>query len=112
MPETTGPNPKRIGSYLIPPNTSVVIDTRRLNNESVTWGPDSAAFRPDRFADMPREKLRCGFMRFGTGAASGRCLGKNVADVVFKLTGMMFVEGFELETEDDGSGGDVRLTRL
>jgi hypothetical protein len=25
-------------------------------------------------------------MRFGVGAASGKCLGKNVADIVFKMT--------------------------
>jgi len=116
MPECTAVL-KTIGGYLIPVNTAVVIDTRRLNNEAVTWGPDSTEFKPERFADLAKEKLRCGFMRFGTGAASGRCLGKNIADVVFKLTAVSVVEQFSLSSVADGKGGscptsNIRLARL
>ncbi|KAJ5909077.1 cytochrome P450 [Penicillium taxi] len=111
MPERTSA-PKIIGGYFIPPHTSVVIDTRRLNLEDVTWGPDGAEFRPERFSEMPKDKLRCGFMRFGAGAASGRCLGKYVADVVFKLTTMILVEQFSLGTRDTDGAGDIQVTRI
>ncbi|KAH8744652.1 cytochrome P450 monooxygenase [Hyaloscypha finlandica] len=77
---------KNIGGYNVPPNTAVVIDTRRLNTDAVTWGPDGNTFRPERFTNMPRRTCQYGFMRFGVGAASGKCLGKNVADIVFKMT--------------------------
>ena len=35
-------------------------------------------------------------MRFGAGGGSGRCLGKNVADMVFKLTTLAVVEKYVL----------------
>jgi cytochrome P450 monooxygenase len=111
MPERTA-TPKIIAGYFIPPHTSVVIDTRRLNQEDVTWGPDGSEFRPERFSEMPKDKLRCGFMRFGVGAASGRCLGKHVADVVFKLTTIILVEQFSLSTLDTDGGGDILVMRM
>jgi len=85
LPESTAMS-KNIGGYNVPPNTAVVIDTRRLNTDAVTWGPDGNTFRPERFTNMPRRTCQYGFMRFGVGAASGKCLGKNVADIVFKMT--------------------------
>lgn len=102
MPETTAEN-KTIGGFAIPANTTVIIDNQRLNGGTVTWGPDGDQFRPDRFLEVSPQAQRCGYMRFGTGAASGRCLGKNAADVVFKLTTIAVVEKFRLETLiDDG----------
>ncbi len=109
MPETTA-CPKLVGGYKIPVDTSVVIDTRRLNSEAVTWGEDGAAFRPERFAEVPRQKQRHGFMLFGVGAASGRCLGKNIADVVFKLTTIVVLDTFSLEAGEGNN--EVRLTRI
>ena len=49
-------------------------------------------------------------MRFGTGAASGRCTGKNVADVVFKLAAVGVAGSFRLEVS--GEKGEVKLIRL
>lgn len=101
---------KSVGEYNIPASTSVIIDTRRLNNESVTWGDDGAGFRPERFAEVPRQKQCRGSMRFGVGAATGICLGKIVADVVFKLTVIMVLDTFSLdggEREDE-----VRVSRV
>nr|CAO91862.1 putative monooxygenase [Penicillium expansum] len=97
MPETTG-EAKQIGGYHVPANTTVIIDNRRLNEEGVTWGDDGAQYRPDRFLEVAPQALRCGFMRYGTSAASGRCLGKHLADLIFKLTTVAVVERFRLES--------------
>ncbi|KAF7596243.1 hypothetical protein BBP40_002776 [Aspergillus hancockii] len=116
MPESTA-EAKQIGGYLIPANTPVVIDTRRLNTEAVTWGANGADFEPDRFLKIPQDRLRCAFMRFGTGAASGRCLGKNVADILFKLATIAVIEKFTLHSLPGGEkgqvlGADIRMSRL
>ncbi|KAJ9296560.1 hypothetical protein DTO271G3_5258 [Paecilomyces variotii] len=115
MPEATA-EPKKIGQYNIPAGTPVVIDTRRLNNGAATWGATSGEFNPDRFLTLTSQDLRCGFVRFGTGAASGRCLGKNVADAVFKLTMIDVLERFRLERatggEKEGRMVDIRLISL
>ena len=95
LPECTAIS-KTIGGYQVPANTAVVIDSRRLNTDAVTWGADGGSFRPERFKDMPQSKCRYGFMRFGAGGGSGRCLGKNVADAVFKLTTLAVMERYAL----------------
>lgn len=76
-----------------------MIDSKRLNSDPITWGNDGTEFRPERFQEIPASKYRYGFMRFGAGAASGRCLGKNVADMVFKLTVMAVLERYTLHAE-------------
>jgi len=105
LPECTAVR-KNIGGYDVPPNTAVIIDAGRLNTDSITWGPDGKTFRPERFRDMPQSSCRYGFMRFGVGAASGKCLGRNVADIVFKMTTLAVVERYLLNrvTGDDAEG--------
>ncbi|KAE8153454.1 cytochrome P450 [Aspergillus avenaceus] len=100
LPECTS-TAKEIGGYHIPANTPVVIDAKRLNGDPDSWGKDSDEFRPERFHELPISKTRCQFMRFGVGAASGRCLGKNVADLIFKLTLMTVLEQFSLHAVED-----------
>ncbi|KAL7789653.1 cytochrome P450 [Trichoderma afarasin] len=97
LPECTAVA-KTIGGYQVPANTAVVIDSGRLNKEAVTWGADGQDFRPERFKEIPQSKCRYGFMKFGAGGASGRCLGKHVADITFKLTVIAVLKKFSLET--------------
>ncbi|KAL6713046.1 hypothetical protein ACLMJK_009442 [Lecanora helva] len=111
MPESVACD-KVIGGIRVPAKTSVVVDTRRLNREAVTWGGDGEIFRPERFAEMPQARLRNGFMRFGTGAASGRCLGKHTADSVFKLLILTILEDFAIAPIEDGKAGDLELVRI
>ncbi|GFF56671.1 conserved hypothetical protein [Aspergillus udagawae] len=101
LPECTAV-PKEIGGYRVPARCPVVIDAKRLNADPATWGKDGDTYRPERFRDILPSKLRYGFMRFGVGAASGRCLGKHLADTVFKLTLMAVLERYSLHSGQDG----------
>ncbi|KAL7944855.1 cytochrome P450 [Trichoderma barbatum] len=100
LPECTAVA-KTIGGYQVPANTAVVIDSGRLNKEAVTWGADGHDFRPERFNEITQSKCRYGFMKFGAGGASGRCLGKHVADITFKLTIVVVLKKFLLRTPKD-----------
>ena len=115
LPECTS-TAKNIGGYSIPPNTSVIIDARRLNTDPITWGPDGNTFRPERFADIPQSTCRYGFMRFGVGAASGKCLGKNVADIIFKLTSLAVLDRYLITSigkgTDEAVSSEVLFTPL
>ncbi|GIJ91177.1 hypothetical protein Asppvi_010142 [Aspergillus pseudoviridinutans] len=101
LPECTAV-PKEIGGYRVPARCPVVIDAKRLNADPATWGKDGDTYRPERFRDIPPSKPRYGFMRFGVGAASGRCLGKHLADVLFKLTLMAVFVRYSLHSLQDG----------
>lgn len=111
LPECTSTD-KKIGGYKVPANTAVVIDARRLNADPDSWGADGGEFRPERFRQMPLSKCRYSYMRFGTGGASGRCLGKNVADIVFKLTVMEVLKRFSLSRPDGLAVNDVEFIAL
>ncbi|KAI0597517.1 cytochrome P450 [Biscogniauxia sp. FL1348] len=113
-PELTAAT-KTIGGYHIPANTAVVIDARRLNNDPVTWGSDCNRWDPDRFLRVDPKDLRCGFMRYGVGAASERCLGKHAADVIFKITIMAITEQLSLKPvgcEKKSGNADLNMLRL
>ncbi|KAG6356929.1 hypothetical protein INS49_014804 [Diaporthe citri] len=111
LPECTSTD-KNIGGYKVPGNTAVVIDARRLNTDPDSWGTDSGEFRPERFRQVPLSRCRYSYMRFGTGGASGRCLGKNVADIVFKLTVMEVLKRFSLCRPHALAVNDVEFAAL
>ncbi|KGQ04425.1 25-hydroxyvitamin D-1 alpha hydroxylase [Beauveria bassiana D1-5] len=73
LPEKTAAK-KVIGGYLIPAKTPV--------------------FRPERFADISPTAYRYGLLRFGMGR--GRCLGKNIADMMLKMAAVAIVQRFSM----------------
>lgn len=85
---------KNIGGCIIPAGTPTVIDIRRLNTHPSTWGSDAEVFRPERFLNMPPAQYRYAMLRFGIGP--GKCMGKNVADVLLKMTAIAVVERYIL----------------
>ncbi|KAI5918393.1 cytochrome P450 [Camillea tinctor] len=97
---------KTIGGYHVPPQTAVVIDARRVNSNTATWGSDCDEWDPDRFLRVNPKDLRSGFMRYDMGAAS---------DVIFKLTIMAILEEISLEpvgyVEKSGNN-DLNMVRL
>jgi cytochrome P450 len=73
----------------------VVIGVKRLNRHPSLWGSDGSKFRPERFLDMPPSQWRNGMIRYGI--AVGRCLGKNVADLILKMTTLAILETYQLK---------------
>ncbi|KAK3332995.1 cytochrome P450 CYP5293A1 [Cercophora scortea] len=85
---------KIIGGYRIPAKTTCVADCWRINTHRGSWGADAETFRPERFANLPPANYRYSFIRWGVG--SNRCLGKNMADLLLKMTAMEVLERYEL----------------
>ncbi|KAI3332923.1 cytochrome P450 [Ustulina deusta] len=103
---------KVIGRYKIPAKTPVVIDVRRLNTNALTWGPDGAKFRPERFASLSPNEYRYGFMRFGV--VSSKCLGKHMADLLMKVIIITILEQYKIEEVEMNIGvrdGDLALVK-
>ncbi|EKG19768.1 Cytochrome P450 [Macrophomina phaseolina MS6] len=97
LPERTAQD-KLIGGFFVPARTAVVIDWRRLNTSAAIWGADGEEFRPERFANLSASQYRYGLLRFGMGR--GRCLGKNIADMMLKLSLLTVVERFVVRPRD------------
>lgn len=105
LPEFTS-KPKNIGGFQVPANTACIIDVTRLNADPATWGPTSQDFCPARFETLSAAKCRYQLMRFGVGANTGRCLGKNYADAIFKLTAVAVLTRYGIaEAKKEGEDG-------
>ncbi|KAK4240420.1 cytochrome P450 [Achaetomium macrosporum] len=102
-PECTAED-KIIGGYRIPAKTACIVDVRRINTNREAWGEDAEAFRPERFAGLPASSYRFSMIRWGVG--SSKCMGKNMADLLLKMTVIAVLERYELRPAVlDGSEG-------
>ncbi|KAK3298366.1 putative cytochrome P450 [Chaetomium fimeti] len=91
---------KTIGGYRIPALTTCTTDVWRINTDRGAWGADAETFRPERFAGVNPSSYRYSFIKWGVG--SSKCMGKNMADLLLKMTVVAVLERFELrpaETE-------------
>ncbi|KKY25509.1 putative cytochrome p450 monooxygenase [Phaeomoniella chlamydospora] len=103
-PECTA-SEKVISGYHIPPKTPTVIDVRRLNTYPELWAPDPDEFRPERFENLAPSRYRYGLLRWGIGP--GKCMGKNMADLLLKMTVSAVLERYSLspaKAVDEKSG--------
>ena len=114
-----------IGGYLIPRGTSIAAPVESLNLDTAAWGPDAAAFRPERFLGEARGRGshsqaatshssgRCpfsfvdpgsspAFMTFGRGARA--CLGRAVSVAEQKAVLATLVQRFELSLTPSQAG--------
>ncbi|KKK25539.1 hypothetical protein P175DRAFT_0512147 [Aspergillus ochraceoroseus IBT 24754] len=82
IPESS-PEKKVLGGYLIPANTSVVVDTLAINYNPEFWGHKSADFNPYRFKNLSPTQLRYNLFSFGFGTR--KCLGQHFAEAMMKL---------------------------
>ncbi|KAE8153685.1 cytochrome P450 [Aspergillus avenaceus] len=103
LPELTAKD-KTIGGYLIPAATPVIIDVRRLNQESPVWAPDGTAFRPDRWSSISKVDAR--YSLYGYGLGPRKCLGKNFALMMIKLLIITVLEQYHL-----GAGVETKIRR-
>ncbi|KJF60615.1 uncharacterized protein CIMG_11806 [Coccidioides immitis RS] len=98
LPELTAID-KRIGGYLIPAGTAVVLDLQRLNKDSPVWQPDGSEFRPGRWDSISPVAARYSLHGYGMGPR--KCLGKNFANIIIKLLLVTTLEEFTLSAGTD-----------
>ncbi|ELQ44764.1 cytochrome P450 monooxygenase [Pyricularia oryzae Y34] len=96
------PSARTVEGYVVPAQTSFVVDSYAINIHSDTWAPDNAAYRPERFLGKGGggSELRYKFWRFGFGPR--QCMGKYLADNIIRRTLAHVVLGFELGWADEG----------
>lgn len=92
----SAPTTRRIGDFIVPAGTSLIVDTYKLNIQNPVWGDDRHAYRPARFLQKRKgnENLRYHYWRFGFGPR--QCVGKYVADMVIKVLVARLLKEFEL----------------
>ncbi|PLB48986.1 cytochrome P450 monooxygenase GliC2 [Aspergillus steynii IBT 23096] len=76
------PREKVLGNFIVPKNTTVIVDAFAINIRNPFWGPDNRAYRPSRFEGVKQSQLRYNLATFGYGPR--KCLGQHIADKIIK----------------------------
>ncbi|KXJ85037.1 cytochrome P450 [Microdochium bolleyi] len=93
IPESS-PADKVLSDYLVPANTSVVVDTLSINYNPDVWGADSEEFRPMRFHGMKATELRYNLFVFGLGTR--KCLGQYFGELMIKTFVVRLLERYTM----------------
>ncbi|KZF25220.1 cytochrome P450 monooxygenase GliC2 [Xylona heveae TC161] len=81
FPEYAGQD-KVLSGYVIPKNTTVIIDAYAINVRNPFWGSNSGEYQPSRFANIPVNSLRYNLSLFGYGPR--KCLGQHITDKMLR----------------------------
>nr|BAP90521.1 secologanin synthase [Ophiorrhiza pumila] len=87
----------KLGPYIIPAGTQVMMPTVMLHREKSIWGEDAMEFNPERFADgvANATKNNVSFLPFSWGPRV--CLGQNFALLQAKLGLAMILQRFTFD---------------
>jgi cytochrome P450 len=108
----SAPTERLISGFRIPAGVDYIVDAYALNIRNEYWGPDRAAYRPERFLDRSGSESRYNFWRFGFGPR--QCLGKYVADLIIRSILIHLMLNYRLELLDSdqewSTNGQVWIT--
>lgn len=51
------PREKVLGNFIVPKNTTVIVDAFAINIRNPFWGPDNRAYRPSRFEGIKQSQV-------------------------------------------------------
>lgn len=52
------PRGKILGNFMVPKDTTVIVDAFAINIRNPFWGPDNRSYRPSRFAGIKQNQVR------------------------------------------------------
>ncbi|KAJ3494435.1 hypothetical protein NLG97_g4080 [Lecanicillium saksenae] len=99
------PHPKTIGGFLIPPNTDVTVDWRRISLESPIWSRTLGReeriitgydFFPRRYEHTSKTERR--YSQVGYGPGVRKCLGQHFANLLMRLVLFEVVSRYRIST--------------
>ncbi|KAF3388836.1 Cytochrome P450 monooxygenase roqR, partial [Penicillium rolfsii] len=91
---------KILGDYIVPPNTSIVVDTLSINYNPEFWGDDCDEFNPRRLEKLSPIDLRYNLFSFGFG--SRKCLGQHFAEAMMKSVACQLLAQYGLGLPIEG----------
>ncbi|KAJ6101986.1 hypothetical protein N7486_004413 [Penicillium sp. IBT 16267x] len=103
IPECS-PQAKIIGGYIIPPQTSVVVDTLAINHNRHFWGDKCLDFNPYHLQNLSSTELRYNIFTFGFGTR--KCLGQHFAETMVKLFVCHLLDCYEIRLPEEEAGKD------
>ncbi|KAL4949376.1 cytochrome P450 [Aspergillus filifer] len=109
IPESS-PQTKLLGGYIVPPHTTVVVDTMSINHNPEFWGGDCDDFNPHRLEKLSTTDLRYNLFAFGFG--SRKCLGQHFGEAMMKSVACQLLAQYDLGMPFDGNKTDLDSAHL
>ncbi|KAH8697071.1 cytochrome P450 CYP5293A2 [Talaromyces proteolyticus] len=99
------PSDKLIGGFLVPANTDVTTDWKRISIDSPIWSVsvdgghkvDGYDFYPARYSQL--SKGDCRYSLVGYGAGVRKCLGQHFASLLMRIVLLAVVSKYRISTE-------------
>ncbi|KAF4986632.1 hypothetical protein FGRMN_10746 [Fusarium graminum] len=104
------PREKILGNFVVPKNTTVIVDAFAINIRNPFWGPDNKSYRPSRFASIKQNQLRYNLSTFGYGPR--KCLGQHIANNIVKAVVCHMFSKYKLSLQPvKGLEGDFKVDK-
>ncbi|KAI9644118.1 hypothetical protein NHQ30_007471 [Ciborinia camelliae] len=97
------PTDRKVGDWIIPKNTQIIVDAYALNNRPEFWGDNTDVYDPSRFRRLDRLKTRYNLWRFGFGPR--QCMGKHLADHMLRSVVSSIILEYEVTLIPDDREG-------
>ncbi|KAF5656666.1 cytochrome p450 oxidoreductase [Fusarium heterosporum] len=90
------PREKILGNFVVPKNTTVIVDAFAINIRNPFWGPDNRSYRPSRFASIKQNQ----------------CLGQHIANNIVKAVVYHMFSKYKLSLQPvQGLEGDFKVDK-
>ncbi|GKU09669.1 unnamed protein product [Fusarium langsethiae] len=104
------PREKILGGFVVPKDTTVIVDAFAINIRNPFWGPDNTSYRPSRFAGIKQNQLRYNLSTFGYGPR--KCLGQHIADKIVKAVVYHMFSKYKVSLQPiQGLEGDFKVDK-
>ncbi|OJD30966.1 cytochrome p450 oxidoreductase [Diplodia corticola] len=101
------PTDRKVGEWIIPGRTMVIVDTYGLNIRNPFWGADSTKYKPERFLGLKPPQVRYNMWRYGFGPR--QCMGKFVADRMVRSIVAALLKDHRMELRPEDANGDYSV---
>ncbi|KAF1362643.1 cytochrome p450 monooxygenase GliC [Lizonia empirigonia] len=101
------PTDRKVGEWIIPGRTMVIVDTYGLNIRNPFWGDKSHEYIPERFLGLKPAQVRYNMWRYGFGPR--QCMGKYVADRMLRSIVAAIVKDFHLQLRPENANSSYAV---
>lgn len=101
------PTNRRIGKWMLPGRTMIIVDSYGLNIRNPFWGEKSQEWIPSRFLNIKPSQLRYNMWRFGFGPR--QCMGKFVADRMLRSIVASIIRDWQLQLRPEDANTDFTV---
>ncbi|KAK8154305.1 cytochrome P450 monooxygenase [Phyllosticta citrichinensis] len=101
------PTDRKVGDWIIPGRTMIIVDTYGLNIRNPFWGAESTKYKPERFLGLKASQVRYNMWRYGFGPR--QCMGKYIADRMVRSIVAALIKDYQIGLRPEDANSDYSV---